>query len=688
MEKVLNARAPRGSRWSALVLVAVAAVAWVPVTWAGFIWDDDVFVLENVLLQAPDAFTRIWTSMALPDFYPLTWTMLALEWRLFGPHPLGYHLVNVAVHLASALLVWKVLERLRVPGAWWAALVFAVHPVTAASVAWIFENKNSLSLFFYALALYLYLGAVEHEKPVHRGRWTLAIVAFGLGLMCKTSGVLLPGLLLVFSWWRWGRVDRRDVLLSLPWWGLAVAFSFISLYTQHAVVAGAAVRPEGPLSRLAASGWAFWFYLYKIVLPVRLSMVYPRWDVKPDSFVAWLPLVALGVLAVVACRKRATWGRPLLFTLAWCLATLLPVLGVADIYYMRYALVADHWQYLSMIGVIALLVGGATALAGGLGPQGQRVARGAGLAVVGILMALTWRQACTYETPETLWRETLRVNPAAFVAHYNLGVILEGRDRLDEARQHFEQAVALNPGYAPPYLHLGGLQRLNGDASTAEQWYRRGLQVDPTSADLHYNLGVVLARQGRHDLAVEHYRRSVEQKPESAAAWSNLGAAWLETGHPDEAVSAFRRALAREPRSAVLWYNLGTALERQGEWGGALEAHAEALRLEPGLVQAESRLAWVYATASDPAFRRPEQAMQLIEPRCAATGYRDAGLVDVLAAACAAQGNFGRAVTLARQALETARAQGREPLAREIASHLGCYETMQPWISRPSPARP
>jgi hypothetical protein len=350
-----NTAPPREWAWG-LLLVALTILAYLPVWRASFIWDDDAILTANPLVHSWTGFFPLWFSDYTPDYYPVTSTMLLLEWHLWGGHPLGYHLVNVLLHAGSALLWWRIFLRMKFPAAWFAAAIFALHPVNVESVAWIAERKNTLSMFFYAGTLWSYLRFDEEEDP----RWYYAALGlFALALLSKTAAVGLPVVLLLLAWWKRGQVRSPDVQRAAPFFGIAIVLAFVSIWFQsHRAIAHAVVRTDSFLSRLAGAGCAVWFYFYKAILPINLIFVYPRWQIDAGSIWFYAPLLLLIVVTVWFWRASASWGRPWLFALGYFMVMLLPILGFINVYFMRYSLVADHWQYFAIIAPIVLAAGG------------------------------------------------------------------------------------------------------------------------------------------------------------------------------------------------------------------------------------------------------------------------------------------------------------------------------------------
>ena len=467
------------------LILLLTLLAFLPAMRAGFIWDDDTFLTENPRIKAEDGLYRFWCTAEAPDYFPLSSSSLWLEWRLWGMNATGYHVVNVVLHAVSSVLIWLVLKRLKIPGAWVAGLVFAVHPVNVESVAWVTQRKNTLAMLFYVASIFLYLRS-ESEKGRHW--YLLSLGAFLLALLSKSSVVMLPFVLLGAVWWQQGKIVRRDVIRSIPFFGLSGFLGLVTIWFQyHRAIGETVVRADNFLSRLASAGWAVWFYLGKAVVPYRLSFVYSRWELDAFAITSYLPGVILVGWMVLFWWYRKSWGRPLLFGLGYFVVTLFPVLGFFNIYFMRYSFVADHWQYSSIVGIIALVVGTGTYAFNRWGKGLPQLATIAGAILVGLLSFLTWRQSQIYHNPQTLWMDTISKNPDAWMAHGGLGYVLAEQDRLEEATAHFLEA----------------------------------LRIEPDDEIAHYNLGNVLARQGKLGEAIMHFSEALRIKPDHEQARRN-----------------------------------------------------------------------------------------------------------------------------------------------------------------------
>jgi len=568
----------------ALVLVLVTFAAYQPVWRAGVIWDDEELVTDNRMVQAPDGLRRMWLTTDVLGYWPLTSSAWWLEWRLWGNHPTGYHAVNVLLHAINAVLVWAILWRLKVPGSWLAGCVFALHPVNVASVAWISEQKNMLSMLFYLIAIRLYLRFDEEGG----WRWYgFSLGAFLLALLSKTAVVMLPVVLLGCLWWMRGRVRREDFLRSLPFFVLSLVMGLVTISFQYPrAVGGHAPQTEGFFTRLAVAGSTPWFYLYKTLLPINLTAIYPKWAIDASPWTAFAPgIILLGCLTWF-WRRRKSWGRPLLFGLGYFVVTLFPVSGLFHQSFHLYSFVADHWLYHSIAGVIALVVAAGVEICRRLGHRGRSVGVVAGVGVMIALGAATWDRACVYAADQTLWRDTLTKNPKAWVAHDNLGIDLEHAGKIEEAIAHYEQALRIKPDDAKAHNNLGVALKDQRKVPEAIAHYEQALRIRPNFAEAHNNLGVALAQTGKIEEAIAHFEQALGIEPDYAEAHYHLGNALAQTGKIEEAIAHFEQALGIEPDDAEAHYNLGNVFLREGKVSDAIGHYEQALRIKPDHAEA------------------------------------------------------------------------------------------------------
>jgi tetratricopeptide (TPR) repeat protein len=644
--------------------------------WNGeFIWDDDDYVTKNPLLTAPDGLTKIWFSLEAPSqYFPLTYTVFRLERSLWGLNPAGYHWVNVLLHALNALLVWRLLNRLKIGGAFLAALLFALHPVQVESVAWITELKNVLMGCFFLLSL---IGWVEFVGAEARTRWRwyiLALAAFALALAAKTTACTLPAALLLVLWVQKKRIGVARLLQVAPFVGLGLAMGLVTVWWErfHQGTRGA-LFTLGPLERLLVASHAVWFYLTKLFWPVDLTFIYPQWRVSaadPHAYI-WLFVSAVLFGAVLWTRKRI--GRGPEVAAVFFVATLFPVLGFIMLYTFRYTYVADHYQYLACLGPFAL-IGALFART-----QNQLTSRPArwgltGLAgaIMVILMLATWRQANTYRDVETLWKTTLARNPDCWMASNNLGVVLSHQGRLEEAIALFETSLKPHPEKkaqlytAEAHYNLANTLLEKGDVTRALSESRSAVTLEPNNSDAHVAFGNALLASGDLPASLDEYLRAAHLNPQNADALYNLGNALQQNGDVGAAIDNYTKALAIDPGISEAHLNLGNILFQRGDEQEAIRHYEQALRAAPASAKAESNLAWALTVAIDPASRNPPRSLDLAL-RAAQSLHEDDALVQyTLAAAYAANGRFDDAVGAADKGLASAGRTGTEPIAAEL----------------------
>jgi len=577
----------RQPRFLAFILVAAAILPYLPVLHGGFVFDDVLFT-NSRLIHAPDGLRRIWCTTEALDYYPLTHSLRWLQWRLWGRDATGYHVLNVCLHAANVLLLWLVLQRLKLPGAWLAALLFAIHPVNAATVAWITEQKNTLSMLFGLMAALFYLRFDETNCWLWYG---LSLAAFALALLSKTAILLLPIALLLCLWWRRCPLRPKDIFPTVPFFALSLIAAPVTIWFEYQRgLSGTRVLTASFLARLLTAGAALWFYLIKALLPVNLMVIYPKWRVAPAAWAWYVPDAALVAVFFLLWRNRAAWGRPLLFGLGYFTAMLLPVLGFFDQGFYRYSLVSDHWQYYSIAGITALVAAAAVAIARRIAPPARSLARAIGIALLLLLAFATWNRAAVYASSESLWRDALAKNPNAFVAYNNLGLIAQKRGLLPEAIDDYQQALRLDPDYPEARDNLGTALMQSGSITAAIDQYRQALRIKRDFAEAHNNLGIALARIGSFPEAIGHFMAVVQMEPDFAQARCNLGNALSQLGQIPDAIAQYHLALQSEPKLAQAHFLLAAAWEREGRTDDALGQYQQALQINPDYADAHNNL--------------------------------------------------------------------------------------------------
>ncbi|MGO9244614.1 MAG: tetratricopeptide repeat protein, partial [Verrucomicrobiia bacterium] len=503
--------------------------------------------------------------------------------------------------------------RLRIRAAWLAAMVWALHPVNVESVAWITELKNTQSGLFFFLAVWCFL---RFETGARRRWYVLALLCGLAAVLSKPSTVVLPLALLLCVWWERGAWRRADILRIAPFLILALGMSALTVVEQRGAIqkAGTTEWNLGMAERLVIAGRAVWFYASKVLWPVRLTFVYPRWNLDAGSFWSWLPLAGLVVSGVLlGVRRRQSWARAGLFGSGFFVLALLPVLGFVDVYYFRYSYVADHFQYLASIGLISLAASMGAAICERTGQRGRE----GGTVVAAILLLTlgvsTWRQARVYQDLKTLWGDTLMKNPRCWMAHNNLGTVFWQEGKVREAIPLYEQALRIKPDYAEAHYNLGLALSQLGRVQEASEQYEQALRINSDYAEAHLNLGLALAQLGRVPEAVGHWEQALRIKPEYAEAHYNLGLALSQTGGIQEAIEHYEQALRINPEYAEAHNNLGIALARSGRMPEAIEQLKQALQIKPDYAEAHYNLGTALAQAGriPGAIEQYEQALRL-----------------------------------------------------------------------------
>ncbi|MGA2059704.1 MAG: tetratricopeptide repeat protein [Thermoguttaceae bacterium] len=605
----------------AAILALAVFTAYFPSLNGGFIWDDEALLTKNLLVKASAGLHRIWCTTDPTDYWPLTNTSFWIEWRLWDINSTGYHVANLVLHIAASLLIWTILRKLTIPGAFLAALIFALHPVNVESVAWIAQRKNTLSMLFFLFSILWYMKFNELARPrlaakqfaarrppstAHCVLWYgLSLAAFMLAMLSKGSAAVLPALVLGIIWWR-RSLTKQDFLRTAPFFIVAAALTLVNIWFQRSDV-GEIIRNAGFVERLLGAGVVVCFYLYKALLPIDLAFIYPQWHIEADNPQWWLPLLAVLAVTAVLWWFRKGWSRPLLFAWGFFCVSLVPVMGFTDVGFMKYSLFADHYQHIAVIGVIALA-------AAGWSIWHQRARNAAhwttaiAVATVGAFTFLTYLQNELYRDAVTLYQDTLVKNPECWIAYNNLGVELFQAGQFQAPIKYFEQALHLKPNYATARNNLGLALNKAGRFQEAIENYEQALSLQPKYAEARNNLGYALASAGRLQEAIEHYREVLRLKADYPVAHNNLAMALLQTGRFQEAIEHYEQALRLKPDYAEARNNLGEALARTDRPLEAIKCYEQALSLQPDFPEAQYNLGLLLLQTG-----RPQESIKYFE---------------------------------------------------------------------------
>jgi tetratricopeptide (TPR) repeat protein len=549
-------------RWGApavcLVLAAITFAVFGQTLTHGFIdFDDNEYVYNNPLVASGlslKGLAWVFTHADCFLYHPLTMLSLMGDYQLYGLHAGGYHLTNVLLHTASAILLFLILRQMT--GALWrsafVAAVFAIHPLRVESVAWVAERKDVLSAFFFMLTLGAYVRYVRDPKSP--ARYWMVAVAFALALLSKPTVVTLPFVLLLLDYWPLNRFEPPRklsglILEKIPLLALAAGACAMTVLAEAKAIAYN--NNISMPSRLGNALVSCAVYLRQMVWPEGLAVPYPYpHHGLPPWEVALAGALLAGLSAVAwAERRRRPW---LLMGWLWYLGMLTPMLGILQVGPFAHA---DRFTYLPQIGIYLALT---WLMAEWVAKwQAGRVAIGGLMtSVIVLLMVCAWKQTTYWKSDETLWTHAAACTPDNHFAHNNLGGNVLQQGRVDEAITHFQDA----------------------------------LQIKPDFADAHYNLGTALLRKGRVDEAISHFQKALQIKPDFAEACNNLGHALLQKGRADDAIACLQKALQIKPDYAEPHYNLGNAFLQKDNVDEAIAQYHKALQIKPGLAMARKNL--------------------------------------------------------------------------------------------------
>ena len=547
-----NAKASPASaiRWSdigqGVCLVVLTCLCYWPSLNGGFLWDDDLCILHSPVARSLDGLRQIWGSTVPYDYYPLTYTTFWIEWHLWGVDPLGYRVVNLALHLVGAGLLWRLLKVLGGARCLAGRAALCYSSVNVASVAWIAERKNTLSMVFYLGSLLAYVRSGDSENGWHRRWYGVALGCFVLAVLSKSSVVMLPCVLLLLVWWQRGRIRGVDLAQSAPFFLVSLLAGLATVWFQrHRAMDVHVASAVDPLAwRTLEIPHVILFYLGKTFVPIHLSMIYPRWVPSFQSPATYGRILAVVTLGFVVWKLRLVSRRGLPAALGYFLLTILPVAGLIPTTFLTYSYVSDHYVYVAMIGLLAALAAGLTIWRAR--PGWSLVADVAAVSLTGWFVCSSFVRAGEFASSERLWQSTLVVNPRCAVAHNNLGLALEEARQPLAAETHFRAALALEPRLPAAATNLAGLLQGEGRWQEAAAAYVSALADFPDPKDYN-NYGVVCLQLGDTAGARVQFQRAAALESRMLSPHFNLYKVAASQHDPATEADELGECLRRDP---------------------------------------------------------------------------------------------------------------------------------------------
>ena len=656
-------------------LLVLAVTFWVysPAFHGDWLWDDSVLIVDNPLMSDPGGLRKIWIEPGvLKDYYPVTFTLQRLEWQWFGMHRLGYHLVNISLHALSALLVWRLLEKLGVRGAWCGGVLFAVHPVMVESVAWISELKNTLALPPLLLAMLYWIDYDERRSPRD---YRQAMILFAVAMLCKGTEMMLPAVLLLHAWGKRGRISVADGKAVAPFFGVALVLGGLGAWLEHHHAGTLDFVSTGWTERLATVGVQIFFLLSLCVFPVHLLPIYPNALISRPTVLDLWPWLSLAILAGLIWQHRHTWGRHVGLGLGFFLLFCAPALGfiLMDAEKMIWSM--DHLVYVPAIGVIGLAAAGLDWAEARV----SRTARGLVAALASLLLAVlavgSHAYAGLFGHAEALWTYAAKENPADWMVYTNLGAALADQGRFFEAVPLYQKSIALNPRYPESHYALAVANDHLGHDEQAIIEYKETLERDPNLIQAYEDLGNALGKAHRYEEAIASFEEAVRINSGVATDHFSLGTLYAEVHRYADAADQFAQAVQLDASQAKYHDALANVLLNLNRLPEAAAELNEVIQLDPGNEKAHSDLGVSLAR-----MRRIPEATQEFQTALQINAS-DAGAHVNLGAIYLMTGRFAEAAAECEAALRI------QPNLAQAQQNLARAQALEKTQSAPAPGK-
>jgi Flp pilus assembly protein TadD len=661
-----------------LALVLLVLVSYWQVFSAGYIWDDEAYILENSNLKTNLGLLRTWTEYdSNPQYYPVLFSLLWVEFKLWATSPFGYHAVSIAIHSANCILIYFLLKRLQLKVAWFVAALFAVHPINVDSVAWAAEQKNLFAMFFGLLT------CLQWDDFIYRKRnhnWLLALTFFSAALLSKTAICTLPLLLLLWAWFKRLKFPRATLFLRLaPFFLLAFLDGLANISIEKRLASKFNGEWNLPpdlnlIQHIILPFQCLAIYVSKILLPINLSPVY-------DRFAPVLNFKTITLVLCLAFASAVLWifrnriSRGVVFGVIWFVVTLLPALGFSNGAYFQFSFVADHFTYFSVIGLITAI---SIIIENQLRKRNlSHVETILATVLIVWLGALTYYHTGVYHNQVTFWNRVEELSPNSDTAHTSLGTAFLYDGKLKEAESEFHRALQIRPGRVEALNNLALVHLKSGDTDSALPLLKKAVKLSPTYSEARWNLANIYADRGLINEAIENLLADIVIEP-SSESFLQLGKQYIRLGNFVAASHFLRRSLAMKEENPVCHALLGGVLKKLHDPIHAAFHLRESLHEHPNQPDVANDYSWLLSTSKNVAVRNPKEALKIALSVANSFHTPNPSILDTLASAYAANGDFSKAVKVATEAERLAKETGNAALLQEVESHLKSFQNKQP----------
>ena len=534
------------------LLACAVLLLYFPSLFFGFIWDDYTYILDSPLMSDPLGLVKIWTSHSTADFWPLSYSVLWLLKQFFGAVPFAYHGLNLFLYGLSVVLIFKVLQALRFKSAGWIALLFAVHPMNVEVAVWIFQIKTNLANVF-GLAACLYW--IRYVDSPDRKAYFLTVLFLILSHLAKISLVTLPILFLLYYHVKnLHQPGRKIILTTAPFFALSFVFGIMNVFwdqNSFPTVASELILEDSPLFRFALIGNTYWFYFMKTFWPDPLTLVHPRFALDLDSIKTYIPSVCLVLAAghgIFRASRKKIFSLTDKFTigLTVSLILLLPVLGMFEIYFMRYSFVAEHWLTVAMFGFLA--------------PAAEYLSRiklnDKIINLLFVVAAITFSSISfshlqNFSSEKKLLQQNIIKNPESILAYNRLALVLKAEGNLEAAKINLEKALMIKPT-AQSYYNLAMIDMKQTNMVNAKMNFEKSIQLNPYFSDSYNSLATVYIGMQQYQPAITQLEQALKLEPRNALALYNLGYSYEKMNRRTEALNYYKMALSLQPSNFTI----------------------------------------------------------------------------------------------------------------------------------------